>query len=126
MIVDHRNRIVFVVDDDASFRKTIGVLLEKCGFRTELYPSAEAFLLNSQFTQASDSCIVLDIQLDGMSGIDLRRRLTRDGHTLPVIFITGNDSEAVRREALQQGCIAYLTKPFPAQAIVDAIDRALA
>jgi FixJ family two-component response regulator len=126
MILDHRSRIVFVVDDDPSFRKSIAVLLERCGFHTELYPSAEAFLLNSQFTQASDSCIVLDIQLDGMSGIELRRQLTRDGHTLPVIFITGNDSEAIRREALQQGCIAYLTKPFPARAIVDAIDQALA
>lgn len=125
MATENRSRIVFVVDDDPSFRKTIAVLLKKCGFSTELYASAEAFLSRSQFTEARESCIVLDVQLDGMSGIELHRRLSEDGHALPVIFITGNDSEVVRREAVQQGCVAYLTKPFPAQAIVEAIDRAL-
>ena len=126
MVVERRSGMVFVVDDDPSFRKSIAVLLGKYGFNTELYASAEAFLSISQFRQVSESCIVLDVQLDAMSGIELGKWLANGGYTLPVIFITGNDSEIARREALQQGCIAYLTKPFSAQAIVDAIDRALA
>ena len=126
MVVERRSGMVFVVDDDPSFRKSIAVLLEKYGFSTELYASAEAFLSKFQFAQAGESCIVLDVQLDAMSGIELGKWLAGGGCTLPVIFITGNDSEAARRAALQQGCIAYLTKPFSAQAIVDAIDRALA
>ncbi len=126
MVVERRSGVVFVVDDDASFRKSIAVLLGKYGFSTELYASAEAFLSKSQLTRSSEGCIVLDVQLGAMSGFQLGKWLASGGYTLPVIFITGNDSEVARSEALQQGCVAYLTKPFSAQAIVDAVDRALA
>lgn len=124
--MSYRTKVVFVVDDDPAMLKSIGLLLDNCGFVTELYSSAEAFLSASSFSDASNSCLVLDIQLGGMSGIDLGSRLAGANQSLPIIFITGNDNEAVRKTALQQGCVAYLTKPFEAKCLVDAIDRALA
>lgn len=121
-----RTKVVFVVDDDPAMLKSIALLLNNLGFATELYTSAEAFLSASTFCNASNSCIVLDIQLGGMSGIELGSRLASGDHGLPTIFITGNDNETSRKAALQQGCVAYLTKPFAAKLLVDAIDQALA
>jgi FixJ family two-component response regulator len=125
MAVDGR-KLIFVVDDDPGMRKSIAVLLDGLGFSAELYASAEAFLSTSKFSQARDSCVILDIHLDGMSGIELASRLAGAGHALPIIFITGNDSESVRTAARRQDYIAYLTKPFTAKALADAIDLALA
>jgi FixJ family two-component response regulator len=70
------------------------------------------------------TCVIADIQLGGISGIELRRRLTASGSTLPVIFITATDDETTRKEALDTGCIAYLQKPFPARLLIDAIGKA--
>ena len=119
-------KLIFVVDDDPGMRKSIAMLLDSLGFRTELYASAEAFLSASKFSQKRDSCVILDIHLDGMSGIELANWLARAGHAIPIIFITGNDNESVRTAAQQQDCIAYLRKPFTAKALADAIDLALA
>jgi FixJ family two-component response regulator len=124
--VEHGSKVIFVVDDDPGFRKSIALLLSKCGFSPELYPSAEAFLSTAKITRTRNSCVIVDIQLDGMSGIELGKQLARAGHALPIIYITGNDNDAARNAALQQDCIAYLTKPFAAKALVDAIDQALA
>jgi FixJ family two-component response regulator len=124
--VERRRKVVFVVDDDPGFRKSIALLLSKCGFSPELYPSAEAFLSTAKFTRTRNSCVVVDIQLGGMSGIELGKQLERAGHALPIIYITGNDNDAARKAALEQGCIAYLTKPFAAKTMVDAVDQALA
>jgi FixJ family two-component response regulator len=121
---DHR-KLIFVVDDDPGMRKSIAGLLDGLGFSAELYASAEAFLSTSKFFQARDSCVILDIHLDGMSGIELAGALARAGHALPIIFITGNDNESVRTAAQRQDCIAFLTKPFTAKALADAIDLAL-
>lgn len=118
--------VVFVVDDDPAMLKSIAMLLNNLGFATELYASAEAFLSASTSFNAAGGCIVLDIQLGGMSGIELGSRLASTKQSLPIIFITGNDNETVREAALQQGCVAYLTKPFAPKFLVDAIDRALA
>jgi FixJ family two-component response regulator len=124
--VERRSKVVFVVDDDAGFRKSIALLLSKYGFSPELYPSAEAFLSNAKIARTRKSCVIVDIQLDGMSGFELGKQLARAGHELPIIYITGNDNDAARDAARRQDCIAYLTKPFGAKALVDAIDQALA
>ncbi len=126
MNLDDDRKLIFVVEDDPGMRKSIARLLYSLGFSAELYPSAEAFLLTSKYSQTRDSCIILDIHLEGMSGMELATQLAGSGHALPVIFITGNDNEWVRRAALQQNCVAYLTKPFTAKALSDAIDLALA
>jgi FixJ family two-component response regulator len=120
------DKIIFVIDDDPGFRKSVALLLEKLGFSTELYGSAEAFLTSPRLAPSRDGCVVLDIHLKGMSGIELAKRLADGGRALPIIFVTGNDNDAVRKAALAQDCVAYLPKPFAAKALLQAIDHALA
>jgi FixJ family two-component response regulator len=115
-------RAVFVLDDDRSVRTGIQRLIRVHGFEAKLFDSIEAFDRGANLDDAI--CLVLDINLDGSSGIELRRRLTASGYSVPVIFITASDEEAIRRDALDAGCIAYLTKPFPAKALIEAIKTA--
>lgn len=98
-------------------------MLNAHGFPTEGYRSAETFL--SRDGVGKFGCIVLDVHLEGMSGIELRRRLNESGINFPIIFITAVDDEALELEAVQAGCIAYLHKPFPAALLIGAINRAL-
>jgi FixJ family two-component response regulator len=115
---------VFIVDDDPSVRTSMFRLLRAHGFVATLFDSASALLDHGGFERAI--CIVLDINIDGKSGIDLRRRLSEKGVTAPVIYITGNDSTANRAAAIASGCIAYLTKPFSAQSLIESVTRAAA
>ncbi len=112
-----------VVDDDESFSRAIGRLLRAAGFEPRLYPSAEAFL--EQGAQVPADCIVLDIHLGGMSGLDLRRRLASQGENIPVIFVTAHDEAAAREEAQQVGGSAYLCKPVRGELLLDAINHAV-
>jgi FixJ family two-component response regulator len=115
---------VFVVDDDSSVRVSLSRLLREHGFGTQLFDSASALLDHGDFDKAI--CIVLDINLDGKSGIDLRRELADAGVTAPVIYITGNDSAGNRAAAIESGCVAYLTKPFTAKSLIESVARASA
>ncbi len=115
---------VAVVEDDPSMRRSVQRLLSAHGFLTEDYSSAEAFL--GRGTAGKIECLVLDIDLGGMSGIELQRRLRASGSKLPVIFITALEDGALEAEAVKTGCIAYLHKPFPADLLINAINRALA
>jgi FixJ family two-component response regulator len=117
-------RSILVVDDDPSIRTSIYRLLREHGFIASQFASASALLDYGGLDRAV--CIVLDINLDGQSGIDLRRKLTERGVTAPVIFITGNDSAASRAAAMTSGCVAYLTKPFSAQSLIESVTRACA
>jgi FixJ family two-component response regulator len=103
-------------------RRAAENLLDASGFATELFASAEEFLDRKAATHVD--CLLLDIDLGGMSGIELRRRLADSGSKLPVIFMTGLDDEAILRQALMAGCIACLRKPFTARQLVDAIEKA--
>jgi FixJ family two-component response regulator len=118
----NRRKLVTVVDDDPGMLKAIGRLLQAKGFDVEVFASAEAFLARSATTEAE--CLVLDIHLGGMSGIELRRRLVAAGSQLPVIFITALDDEATRKKATEAGCVAFLRKPFPSHLLIDAIEKA--
>ncbi|WP_441260315.1 response regulator transcription factor [Bradyrhizobium sp. 521_C7_N1_3] len=115
---------VFIVDDDPSVRTSLNRLLREHGFAATLFDSAGALLHHGSFDKAI--CIVLDIDLNGRSGIDLRRQLAEEGVTAPVIYITGNDSSANRAAAVASGCIAYLVKPFTAQSLIESVARASA
>jgi FixJ family two-component response regulator len=115
---------IFVVDDDSSMRTGIKRLLREHGLDATLFESAGALLGHGNFEQAL--CIVLDINLNDESGITLRRRLAQDGVTVPVIYITGNDSQANRSAAIASGCVAYLTKPFAANSLIESVERACA
>jgi FixJ family two-component response regulator len=113
---------VFVVDDDPSMRTGIMRLLRAHGFNSTLFESANAILDHDDFGRAF--CVIIDIDLDGESGIGVCRRLTNKGIRLPVIFITGNDSDAVRAAATEVGCVAYLTKPFSALSLIEPVEEA--
>jgi FixJ family two-component response regulator len=115
---------ILVVDDDASMRISISRLLRARGFSASLFDSAAAMLDHDAYGDVL--CIIIDINLSEASGIALRRRLSENGVVAPVIYITGNDSHATRSAALESDCIAYLTKPFTANALMEAIERAVA
>ena len=114
-------RSVFVVDDDPSIRTGIKRLLRVHGFHSILFESANALLNYGDFDKAF--CFVLDINLNGESGIKLHEHLVERGVSLPVIYITGNDSEANRAGATASGCIAHLTKPFASSSLIEPIER---
>jgi FixJ family two-component response regulator len=117
-------RSVFVVDDDPSMRTGIRRLLRVHGFHSTLFESGSALLAHGDFDKAF--CFIMDINLKGESGIELCGRLADSGVSLPVIYITGNDSESNRAGAIVSGCIAYLTKPFAASALIEPIEKAYA
>jgi FixJ family two-component response regulator len=116
--------LVLVVDDDPGILRGLKRLLRQHGYESRLFQTAQAFEKHGDFAGAI--CIVLDIQLDDDSGIDVRYRLVEAGISLPVIYITANDNPAIRAAALESGCIAYLTKPFPAKSLIEPIERAAA
>ncbi len=114
---------IAVVDDDESFGRAIGRLLRAARFEPLVYTSAEAYLQDT--THPPAACLVLDIHLGGMSGLDLRRQLTALGRTTPVVFVTAHDEAKVREEAQELGCSAYLRKPVLGRLLLEAIGKAL-
>jgi FixJ family two-component response regulator len=116
--------VVFVVDDDPGTLRGVKRLLREYGYDSILFPSADAFENHGDFEEAF--CLILDVNLDTESGIELRHRLKAAGISVPVIYITGNDSPATRMAALESGCIAYLTKPFSAKSLMEPIEKASA
>jgi FixJ family two-component response regulator len=111
---------VAVVEDDPSMLQGLNRLLSAHGFRVQTFASAELFL--DAIANCEAECLILDIHLGGISGIDLKRQLTASGSNLPVIFMTAIDTETTRQEAFDAGCIAYLRKPFLAKLLIDAIN----
>jgi FixJ family two-component response regulator len=99
-------------------------LVKAHGFEAELFESVQAFDRRANLKDAI--CLVLDIDLNGDSGIELRRRLTAAGQPVPVIFITASVRDETRRAAIEAGCVAYLTKPFAAKALIEALRTAAA
>jgi FixJ family two-component response regulator len=122
-MLDQQKSPVVVVEDDDGMRKALARLLRAAGFQPLLFSSAEAFL----GTEAADvaACLVLDIHLPGMSGLELGRKLAASGHVPPVIFITAQDDDASRDEARQLNCLAYFRKPFEGAALLEVIRQAL-
>ena len=116
--------VVFVVDDDPGTLRGVKRLLREYGYESVLFPSAEALQNHDDFEEAF--CVILDINLNDESGIDLRHRLKAAGISLPVIYIAANDNPAVRMAALESGCLAYLTKPFSAKSLIEPIEKASA
>jgi FixJ family two-component response regulator len=115
--------VVIVVDDNSDFLKSVARLLTVHGFAVRTFTSAEALLDNNDMQTAT--CLLLDIHLGGISGIELQRRLTASGSKCPVIFMTAVDDDATRKEAMEAGCIAYLKKPFAPNLLLDALGKAV-
>jgi FixJ family two-component response regulator len=119
-----KRKLVYVVDDDPSTLRGVKRLLREHGYDSVLFASADAFQRHDDFDDAI--CVILDIDLNDESGIEVRHRMTAAGISLPVIFVTGKDNHATRMAAMASGCIAYLTKPFAAQSLIQPIERASA
>src|SRR5262249_16534428 len=116
-----RCKLVAIVDDELTMLKAMERLLKARGFATRVFASAEAFLEDDARYEVS--CLVLDIHLGGMSGLELQRRLKKSGSQLPIIFVTAIDNEAVHQQAMDAGCIAYLRKPVLARLLLGAVER---
>jgi len=101
----------------------MGGLLSSLGYRAELYASAAEFIAAALTTEAS--CLLLDVQLGAMTGIELARHLISTGFIFPTIFMTGSRNESYQRDGISLGCVDYLHKPFPASRLICAIDKAL-
>ena len=118
-----QRKIVGIVDDDPGMRMAIRRALSAFGYATYAYGSAEAFLKVAATSKAV--CLVVDIQLGDISGVELVRQLIESGFTFPIIFVTALDDEAIRTQATQLGCVAYLHKPVSADRLIEAIVKAM-
>ncbi|MBV4523411.1 response regulator transcription factor [Pseudomonas sp. SWRI74] len=115
--------MVFVVDDDASIRDALSNLLRSAGIRVETFASTAEFL--SQPKTDSASCLVLDVRLQGNSGLDFQRQLVESNTTIPIIFITGHGDIEMSVKAMKAGAVDFLAKPFREQDLLDAVSAAL-
>ena len=118
-----RQPIVFVVDDDSGVRSSIRILLKSVGINTVAFPSAREFL--AAYDQGQPGCLVLDIRMPGMSGMELQLELNRLGAVIPVVFITGHGDVPMAVEAMQQGAFDFLQKPFRDQDLIHRVQKAL-
>jgi len=114
---------ISVVDDDESVRRTTTRLIESFGFRAAAFESAETFLRSR--LRDDTSCLILDVQMPGMNGLQLQSHLAAEGSGIPIIFITSYDERESRRRAMEAGAIAFLGKPFSDEQLLEAIRSAL-
>ena len=119
----HDTRVVSIVDDDASLRRSLRNLLTSVGFSVETFPSVEDFLRSVE--RETTACLVLDLRMAGMNGLDLLRHLAVTGSRIPVVILTAHGDDEARQRALEGGAVAFLGKPFRADALLDAVTRAL-
>jgi len=116
-------KIVAVIDDDPEMRASLATLLDALGFGAETYDSAETFLTCASTCKAS--CLVIDINLGDITGVELAHQLSADGLKWPIIFMTGLDDPTVKSQALAVDPIAFLQKPFRANDLIDAIKKSI-
>jgi FixJ family two-component response regulator len=121
--VKEADSVVFVVDDDASIREAIKSLIKSVGLRVEAFESAQQFLESKR--PEVPGCVILDVRLPGLSGLDLQRELAAHDINLPIIFITGYGDIPMSVTAMKAGALEFLTKPFRDQDLLDAIQKAL-
>jgi FixJ family two-component response regulator len=116
-------RLISVVDDDDSVRESLSGLIRSVGLKVTVFASAEEFLNSDRL--ADTDCLILDVRMPGMNGLELQRHLAANHHAIPVIFITAHGDEEARVRALNGGAVEYLLKPFSEEALLRAIDTAL-
>lgn len=115
--------IVFVVDDDISVRESLELLIANAGWRPALFASAQEFLKSSR--ASVPSCLVLDVSLPGLNGLELQKRVANERTDMPIIFITGHGNVPMSVQAMKAGAVEFLTKPFSDEALLSAIRQAL-
>jgi FixJ family two-component response regulator len=115
--------LIAVVDDDESMRDAIQTLVQALGYNASTFASADEYLKSEQVHDTS--CLISDVQMPGLSGLDLQDHLVARGHCIPVIFITGYPEDSARARAMKAGAIAFLSKPFRSDHFIGCIDKAL-
>jgi FixJ family two-component response regulator len=116
-------KLISIVDDDEAIRRTTRLLVESFGFRAGVFESAEEFLKSDDLNRTS--CLVVDVQMPGMNGLQLQNHLAAMVRAIPIIFITAHDSKESRRQAIRAGAVAFLDKPFSDEQLLHAIQFAL-
>jgi len=122
MATENETRIVSIVDDDESIRGALQGLMKMAGIPALVFGSAEEFLDSGQ--QSRTGCLIADIRMPGMSGLQLQSKLNSDHHRIPIIFITAHGDESVRIEAVRAGAVEFLTKPFDKEVLLDSVRAA--
>ena len=115
--------MVAIVDDDESIRNALLGLMKAAGFPARAFASAEEFL--NLHERESTACLIADIRMPGMSGLELQAKLNSDHQRIPIIFITAHGDEKMRMQALRAGAVEFLTKPFDDEALIDSVRAAL-
>jgi FixJ family two-component response regulator len=115
--------VVFVVDDDASVRKSLTRVMTSAGYTVESFASARDFLAREPF--AGPCCLVLDVRMPGLTGLELQETLAGHGHQMPIVFITGHGDISMSVKAMKAGAADFLTKPFDVENLLEAVERAV-
>ncbi|RAK52722.1 response regulator transcription factor [Phenylobacterium deserti] len=118
-----KSPLIAIIDDDAAIRAGLSSLLRSAGCRVRLFPTAEAFLAEEGAVRYD--CIITDVQMPGISGLDLQDQLKRSLPALPVIVLTAFPTPAIRQRALAAGAASFLSKPFEARTLLQAVDAAI-
>jgi FixJ family two-component response regulator len=114
--------VISIVEDDASVREAMGNLMKATGYQTVAFESGEAFLGFSETVETA--CLILDVRMPGMNGLDLQRRLALSGNRTPIVFVTAHMNDYTRRQALQAGAVAFLRKPVSEADLLSAVGAA--
>jgi FixJ family two-component response regulator len=129
LVLPHRGNhlsdrpLISIIDDDDSVRSSLGSLVRSLGFGACTFTSAEEFL-NSP-CQDDSSCLITDLQMPGMSGIELQQLLSAQGRRIPIIFVTAFPEDRIQRRAMEWGALGFLSKPFECQTLIELIDKAI-
>src|SRR6516162_521637 len=115
--------LLSVVDDDEMLRESLPDLLREFGFAARAFSSGQEFLSSDYVNETR--CLILDVAMPGMSGLDLQQELKRRGQAIPIIFISGQKDEDIRKQALRQGAVKFLCKPFSDRDLLEAVNAAL-
>jgi FixJ family two-component response regulator len=118
-----RKNLISLVDDDESVRRSTTLLIESFGFHAAAFESAESFLKSGQLQETA--CLIVDVQMPGMNGLELQSHLATVGYKIPIIFVTAYDNKELRKQALQAGAVAFLGKPFSDELLLRALRAAL-
>jgi FixJ family two-component response regulator len=123
MAKESKAQMVAVIEDDESYRAAVERLLKSADFQVQSFDSAEAFLDSGQ--QHKTACLITDIRMPGMSGLELQSKLKSDHCPIPTIFITAHGDEKIRMQAMRSGAVKFLTKPFDSDALLESVQVAL-
>jgi FixJ family two-component response regulator len=123
MVTQRGTKFVAIVDDDESIRAALQGFMKEAGLPAQAFASAEEFLGSGDLSQVG--CLVADIRMPGMSGLELQARLSADRHRMPIVFITAHGDESMKMQALRAGAVEFLAKPFDEEVLLDCVRAAM-